>query len=55
MIKYVKGLSGLDNAETKETMKNPIFMFFEYDKSADIMFNKWFGKCSNTRKLLMRE
>jgi len=54
MIKYVKGLSGLDNEETKETMKNPIFMFFEYDKTADIMFTKWFGNNSNIRKTLMR-
>lgn len=55
MIKYVKGLSGLDNAETKESMQNPIYMVFDYDISADAMFNKWFGKNANIRKQLMRE
>lgn len=53
MIKYVKGLSGLDNAETKETMRNPIFMTFEYDNVADMMFNKWFGTNADIRKTLM--
>lgn len=54
MIKYVKGLSGLDNNETKETMRNPIFMTFNYDKLADSMFSKWFGIDSNIRKQLMQ-
>ena len=55
MIKYVKGLSGLDIEETKETMRNPIFMIFEYDNNADIMFKKWFGKDADIRKQMMSE
>lgn len=53
MIKYAKGLSGLDAEETKEMMRNPIYMHFEYDELADSMFNKWFGNDSNQRKQLM--
>ena len=43
-----------DNNETKETMRNPIFMTFNYDKLADSMFSKWFGIDSNIRKQLMQ-
>lgn len=53
MIKYAKGLSGLDAVETKEMMRNPIFMYFEYDTNANIMFKRWFGKDSEQRKQLM--
>lgn len=53
MIKYVKGLSGLDAAETKEMMRNPIYMYFDYDAQADEMFNKWFGDDPEQRKQLM--
>ena len=53
MIKYAKGLSGLDAVETKEMMREPIFMYFEYDSNADSMFNRWFGKDSDQRKQLM--
>lgn len=53
MIKYAKGLSGLDAVETKEMMREPIFMYFEYDSNADNMFNRWFGKDSEQRKQLM--
>lgn len=53
MIKYAKGLSGLDAVETKEMMREPIYMYFEYDSNADSMFNRWFGKDSEQRKQLM--
>lgn len=53
MIKYAKGLSGLDVDETKEMMREPIYMYFEYDSNADSMFNRWFGKDSEQRKQLM--
>lgn len=53
MIKYAKGLSGLDATETKEMMREPIFMYFEYDSNADNMFKRWFGKDSEQRKQLM--
>lgn len=53
MIKYVKGLSGLDMNETKESMRNPNFMYFDYDDNAEVMFKRWFGKDSDQRKQLM--
>lgn len=53
MIKYVKGLSGLDSSETKESMRNPIFMHFKIDDLTKSMFKKWFGKNSNDRKEMM--
>lgn len=53
MIKYAKGLSGLDAEETKEMMRNPIYMYFDYDSNADSMFKRWFGKDSDNRKQLM--
>ncbi len=53
MIKYAKGLSGLDAEETKEMMRNPIYLYFDYDNNADIMFKRWFGKDSDERKQLM--
>ena len=53
MIKYVKGLSGLDAFETKESMRNPIFMHFKIDDLTKSMFKKWFGKNSEDRKEMM--
>ncbi|MBO5003756.1 MAG: hypothetical protein J6D03_00515 [Clostridia bacterium] len=53
MIKYAKGLSGLDAEETKEMMRNPIYLNFEYDERADEMFERWFGTDSDQRKKLM--
>ena len=53
MIKYVKGLSGLDASETKESMRNPIFMHFKIDDLTKSMFKKWFGKNSEDRKEMM--
>lgn len=53
MIKYAKGLSGLDASETKDMMRNPIYLYFEYDNTADNMFKRWFGKDSDQRKQLM--
>ena len=53
IIKYVKGLSGLDGEETKDVMRNPIYLYFDYDKDADEMFERWFGSDSNQRKQLM--
>ena len=53
MIKYAKGLSGLDAVETKEMMREPIYLYFDYDEKADNMFNRWFGKDSEQRKQLM--
>lgn len=53
MVKYVKGLSGLDAQETKESMRNPIFMHFKMDDLSKSMFKKWFGKNSDDRKEMM--
>lgn len=55
MIKYVKGLSGLDASETKESMRNPIFMHFKIDDLTKSMFKKWFGKNSEDRKEMMAD
>ncbi len=53
MVKYVKGLSGLSAEETKESMRNPIFMHFRMDDLSKSMFKKWFGKNSDDRKEMM--
>ena len=53
MVKYAKGLSGLDAEETKDMMRNPIYLNFDYDELADDMFNRWFGEDSDQRKKLM--
>ena len=53
MVKYAKGLSGLDAEETKDMMRNPIYLNFDYDELADDMFNRWFGENSDQRKKLM--
>ena len=55
MIKYVKGLSGLDAFETKESMRNPIFMHFKIDDLTKSMFKKWFGKNSEDRKEMIAD
>lgn len=55
MIKYVKGLSGLDANETKESMRNPIFMHFKLDDLSKSMFKKWFGRNSDDRKQMMSD
>ena len=46
-------MSGLDGEETKDVMRNPIYLYFDYDKDADEMFESWFGSDSNQRKQLM--
>ena len=42
--KYVKGLGGLSDNETKEMYHNPKFLYFKKDEVADSMFRKWFNK-----------
>ena len=45
--------SDFDAEETKDVMRNPIYLYFDYDKDADEMFERWFGPDSNQRKQLM--
>lgn len=54
-IKYCKGLSGLDMEETKDMMRSPIFMTFNYDSQTNVAFEKWFGSDADIRKQMMGE
>ena len=49
--KYVKGLGGLSDKESKEMYQDPKFLYFKKDEAADSMLRKWFNKQdSNVRK-----
>ena len=49
--KYVKGLGGLSDKESKEMYQDPKFLYFKKDEAADSMLRKWFNKSdSNIRK-----
>lgn len=53
--KYVKGLGGLSDNETKEMYHNPKFLYFKKDEVADSMFRKWFNKQdSDIRKNMLQ-
>lgn len=53
--KYVKGLGGLNNQESKEMYQNPKFLYFKKDEAADSMLRKWFNKSdSNVRKDMLK-
>ena len=53
--KYVKGLGGLNNKESKEMYQNPNFLYFKRDEATDSMFKKWFNKSeSDTRKNMLK-
>lgn len=53
--KYVKGLGGLSNQESKEMYQNPNFLYFKRDEATDSMFRKWFNKTdSDTRKNMLK-
>ena len=53
--KYVKGLGGLSDQESKEMYQNPKFMYFKKDEAADSMFRKWFNKGeSEERKNMLK-
>ena len=52
--KYVKGLGGLSDKESKEMYQDPKFLYFKKDDAADSMFRKWFAKGdSETRKQML--
>ena len=52
--KYVKGLGGLSDKETKEMYQDPKFLYFKKDELADSMFRKWFNKQdSDVRKNML--
>ena len=53
--KYVKGLGGLSDNETKEMYHNPKFLYFKKDEVADSMVRKWFNKQdSDMRKNMLQ-
>lgn len=53
-FKFSKGLSGLNNSESREMYQNPRFQAFTKDDLAESMLKKWFNKDdSNTRKELL--
>lgn len=54
-IKYCKGLGGLNDAETREMMRQPIFHTFTKDEMADSMLRRWFAKgIASERKDMMK-
>ena len=53
--KYVKGLGGLSNQESKEMYQEPKFLYFKKDEAADSIFRKWFNKSeSDERKNMLK-
>ena len=53
--KYVKGLGGLSDKESKEMYQEPKFLYFKKDEAADSMFRKWFNKSeSDERKNMLK-
>lgn len=53
--KYVKGLGGLSDKESKDMYQDPKFLYFKKDDVADSMFRKWFNKVeSNVRKDMLK-
>jgi DNA topoisomerase-2 len=55
-IKYCKGLGGLNNDETREMMRQPIFHTFTKDEMADSMLRRWFAKgIASERKDMMKK
>lgn len=53
--KYVKGLGGLSDKESKEMYQDPKFLYFKKDEAADSMLRKWFNKLdSNVRKDMLK-
>lgn len=52
-IKYTKGLGGQDPTEYKKMLREPIYLYFDYDNQAESMLRRWFGDDSNQRKQLM--
>lgn len=54
-IKYCKGLGGLNDVETREMMRQPIFHTFTKDEMADSMLRRWFAKgIASERKDMMK-
>ena len=53
--KYVKGLGGLSDKESKEMYQDPKFLYFKRDEAADSMLRKWFNKGeSDVRKDMLK-
>ena len=53
--KYVKGLGGLSDKESKEMYQDPKFLYFKKDEVADSMLRKWFNRGeSDVRKDMLK-
>ena len=53
--KYVKGLGGLSDKESRDMYQDPKFLYFKKDEAADSMFRKWFNKGeSDVRKDMLK-
>lgn len=52
-IKYTKGLGGQNSKQYKKMLREPIYLYFDYDDNAENMLKRWFGKDSEQRKQLM--
>ena len=55
-IKYCKGLSGLNQKQTREMYHEPIYHYFKKDDMAEIIMKNWFDKdMSDERKKMLGE
>lgn len=55
-IKYCKGLSGLNQKQTREMYHEPIYHYFKKDDAAEIILKNWFDKdMSDERKRMLGE
>lgn len=44
VLRYAKGLGGLNASEYRDMLQNPIFMTFKKDELSDSMLRRWFSK-----------
>ena len=55
-IKYCKGLSGLNQKQTRDMYHEPIYHYFNKDEIAETVFKNWFDKdMSDERKRMLGE
>lgn len=56
IVKYAKGLGGLNTQEYKEMMQTPIFKYFKKDDNAEMLLKKWFTKgIASERKSMLHD
>jgi DNA gyrase/topoisomerase IV subunit B len=55
-IKYCKGLSGLNQKQTRDMYHEPIYHYFKKDEIAETILKNWFDKdMSDERKRMLGE